>query len=210
MRRSILACGLLLAFAGMTAAVSAAAGSTGASGTTTTTASTSTTTTTSGVKAASHTIRAEARARARSIRYWSRRARQAEAGTERWLTVIQGRPPRTLSRRLASASPRGALRLANRWLRREHRAWLIAHHPPALSAWNCIHHYEGSWTDHGAPYWGGLQMDYSFQSTYAPWLLRHKGTADHWTSLEQIWTAVRAWRVRGFSPWPNTARDCGV
>ena len=209
MRRSILACGLLLAFAGMTAAVAAAAGSIGTSGSaTTTTATTASTTTTSGVKAASHTIRA--RAEARSIAYWSRKARRAEAGTVHWLTVIDGRPPHELSRRLASESPRGALKLADRWLHREHRAWRIAHHPPALRAWYCIHHYEGSWTDHGAPYWGGLQMDYSFQATYGPWLLRHKGTADHWTSLEQIWAAVRAWRVRGFSPWPNTARDCGV
>jgi hypothetical protein len=28
--------------------------------------------------------------------------------------------------------------------------------------------------------------------------------------MEQIWVAVRAWRTRGFSPWPNTARDCGL
>jgi hypothetical protein len=128
----------------------------------------------------------------------------------RWLTVIHGQPPHELSRRLASDSPRSAMRLAEQWAQREHSAWRLAHHPPALGTWNCIHHYEGSWTDHGAPYWGGLQMDYSFQSTYGGWLLRHKGTADNWTPLEQVWTAVRAWRVRGFSPWPNTARDCGV
>jgi hypothetical protein len=74
----------------------------------------------------------------------------------------------------------------------------------------CIHHYEGSWTDSGGPYWGGLQMDLGFQSTYGGWLLRHKGTADHWSPMEQIWVAVRAARSRGFSPWPNTARYCGV
>jgi len=74
----------------------------------------------------------------------------------------------------------------------------------------CIHRYEGSWTDGGGPYWGGLQMDYSFQATYGAWLLRHRGTADHWSPLEQIWVAVRAWRVRGFSPWPSTASYCGV
>jgi hypothetical protein len=30
----------------------------------------------------------------------------------------------------------------------------------------CIHSHEGSWSDSGSPYWGGLQMDYSFQSAY--------------------------------------------
>src|SRR5690348_1958600 len=25
--------------------------------------------------------------------------------------------------------------------------------PPHEQAWLCIHHYEGSWTDHGAPYY---------------------------------------------------------
>jgi hypothetical protein len=42
-------------------------------------------------------------------------------------------------------------------------------------------------------------------------LLRRKGTADHWTPLEQIWVAEHAYRSgRGFYPWPNTARDCGL
>ena len=35
-------------------------------------------------------------------------------------------------------------------------------------------------------------MDLSFQQTYGGWLFRHKGTADHWSPLEQIWVAVRA------------------
>ena len=54
-------------------------------------------------------------------------------------------------------------------------------------------------------------MDVSFQRRYAPRLYRRKGTADHWTPLEQIWAAERARRSGlGFSPWPNTARLCGV
>jgi len=82
--------------------------------------------------------------------------------------------------------------------------------PPHLAAFMCIHHYEGSWTDTGAPFWGGLQMNYGFMATYGPWLLRHKGTADHWTPMEQIWTAEKAVPSRGFYPWPNTARFCGL
>src|SRR5262245_37720267 len=37
-----------------------------------------------------------------------------------------------------------------------------------MSAWMCIDRYEGSWTDSGDPYWGGLQMDQSFMTAYAP------------------------------------------
>jgi hypothetical protein len=86
-----------------------------------------------------------------------------------------------------------------------------ASHPPRLREWLCIHSYEGSWTDTGAPYYGGLQMDLEFQATYGPELLKKKGTADHWTPLEQIWVAERAYRSgRGFYPWPNTARYCGL
>lgn len=104
-----------------------------------------------------------------------------------------------------------------------YRLWVLNHwkkisakvskqfrNPPNLSSWLCIHHYEGSWSDTGDPYWGGLQMDTSFQQTYGSWLWQHKGTADHWTPLEQIWTAIRASHTRGFWPWPNTARYCGL
>ena len=86
-----------------------------------------------------------------------------------------------------------------------------AQNPPHKSAWLCIHRYEGSWTDPNPPYYGGLQMDLGFQRTYAPGLLRRKGTADRWTPLEQMWAAERAHRSgRGFYPWPNTARYCGL
>jgi hypothetical protein len=96
------------------------------------------------------------------------------------------------------------------WRRLAKAARVRAQHPPHMAALLCIHHYEGSWTDTGAPFWGGLQMNYGFQATYGPWLLRHKGTADHWTPLEQIWVAEKAVVSRGFWPWPNTGRMCGV
>ena len=49
-------------------------------------------------------------------------------------------------------------------------------------------------------------MDVGFQRTYGIELYRAKGTADHWTALEQMWVAERAYQTRGFWPWPNTAR----
>lgn len=79
-----------------------------------------------------------------------------------------------------------------------------------LSAWYCIHSYEGSWTDPNPPYWGGLQMDLSFQTTYGPEFYRRWGTADHWPVWAQITAARRARAVRGYGPWPNTAALCGL
>jgi hypothetical protein len=103
-----------------------------------------------------------------------------------------------------------------RWLRdawriRAERARYRAHHPPHLAEWRCIHRWEGSWTDPNSPYYGGLQMDLSFQRAYGAGLLRRKGTANHWAPYEQMWVAERAVKAgRGFYPWPNTARRCGL
>ena len=101
--------------------------------------------------------------------------------------------------------------LRDAWRIRAYRARHRAHHPPHLAEWRCIHRGEGSWTDPNSPYYGGLQMDISFQLTYGPELLRHKGTADHWAPYEQMWVAERALDAgRGFYPWPSTARRCGL
>jgi hypothetical protein len=198
LRRSILACGLLLAFAGMATAAAAAGGSGGSSATTASTTG------------AAASPMAKSGPSARVIAAWRRHIRGFRAGVRRWEAVMRGRPPAGAARPLTARSLGRLRQLARRWRRREHTTRWRAKHPPELAAWLCIHRYEGSWTDSGSPYWGGLQMDYSFQRTYGAWLLRHRGTADHWSPLEQIWTAVRASHVRGFSPWPNTARYCGV
>ena len=75
----------------------------------------------------------------------------------------------------------------------------------------CIHRYEGAWADDGAPYYGGLQMDLGFQRRYGSSLLARKGPAGNWTPIEQMWVAERARRSgRGYWPWPNAARICGL
>jgi hypothetical protein len=54
-------------------------------------------------------------------------------------------------------------------------------------------------------------MDISFMRHYAWGGLLRKGTADRWSPLEQMWVAERAHRSgRGYGPWPNTARSCGL
>ena len=203
MRRSILACGLLLVFAGMTTAGAALAASGGTNSSPSPTANTSTT------AGATESRQASSRWELRTAAVWRRHIRRFRTDTQHWLTVMRGHPT-NVSRAPTSRSLGRLRQLVRRWRHRAHSAWWQATHPPNMRAWNCIHHYEGSWADSGGPYWGGLQMDLSFQQTYGGWLLSHKGTADHWSPLEQIWVGVRAARTRGFSPWPNTARYCGA
>jgi hypothetical protein len=83
--------------------------------------------------------------------------------------------------------------------------WLIA-------AFLCVHRYEGSWTSNtGNGYYGGLQLDRSFMGRYGRDYLARWGTADRWPPWAQLQASVRAYRAgRGFWPWPNTARACGL
>lgn len=75
----------------------------------------------------------------------------------------------------------------------------------------CIHTLEGSWSDPSPPYWGGLQMDLSFQTTYGGPLVRRYGTANHWPAEAQVAVGVVAYYAgRGYAPWPNTRRGCGL
>jgi hypothetical protein len=140
-----------------------------------------------------------------------RQIRHYRALTWRWERVMSRRTTRGSSSYRTDPSRRYKRWVRDLWRGRAVRARRRALNPPYRSAWLCIHRYEASWRDPGAPYYGGLQMDVSFQRRYAPRLYRVKGTADHWTPLEQIWTAERARRSgRGFTPWPNAARLCGV
>jgi len=79
-------------------------------------------------------------------------------------------------------------------------------------AFQCIHRYEGGWTSNtGNGYYGGLQMDLAFQSRYGGDFLTRWGTADNWPVWAQIQAAAAAYQSgRGFYPWPNTARACGL
>jgi hypothetical protein len=124
--------------------------------------------------------------------------------TRRWEAVIG-------VRHAQSTVPLHSARALRYWRRQvRHVSWLAAH-PPHKRGWLCIHRFEGSWSDSGDPYWGGLQMDRGFMRTYAPRSLLSKGLADRWTPLEQMWVAERAHRSgRGYGPWPNTARACGL
>jgi hypothetical protein len=130
--------------------------------------------------------------------------RKLRRTTWHWQSVIGLRH----SHSLASLSSMQALRF---WRAHARAVLRLAARPPHRRAWLCIHHYEGSWRDGGDPYWGGLQMDRGFMHSYAARDLLRRGLANSWSPLEQMWVAERAYRSgRGFYPWPNTARYCGL
>jgi hypothetical protein len=156
------------------------------------------------VKTVSHSSRRAA------LRYLEGRLHNAEKETWYWQRLT-GEPRTDTAGRTLSGMAVGDLeQTVADWERRARRAHHLAQNPPHMQQWMCIHHYEGAWNDVGGPYWGGLQMSLTFQERYGGWLYQWKGTADHWTPLEQIWTAERAAQSRGFWPWPNTARLCGL
>jgi hypothetical protein len=136
--------------------------------------------------------------------------RTYRAKTWHWQRVMGVEPAPTRYRERRASLTR-LFYLRDGWRRRAARVWRRAHRPPHKAAWLCIQRHEGAWTDPNGPYWGGLQMDLSFQRAYGRGLLGRKGTANRWTPLEQMWTAERAHRSsRGFSPWPKTAGSCGL
>jgi hypothetical protein len=127
--------------------------------------------------------------------------------------------PGSVTRRYAGAHSRSGADTLRLWQRRLAAATIqVLRHghrplPRALSsAFLCIHHYEGAWDSNtGNGYYGGLQMDRRFQTLYGPDFVAKWGTADNWPAWAQLQAAVRAYRSgRGFYPWPNTARVCGL
>jgi hypothetical protein len=155
-------------------------------------------------------------------------AKQQRQATWRWQKLM-GRPlTHTPSRYLANDGSITAVeRAAKFWQKQEAEAHKRAQHPAHLAAWLCIHRYEGSWpSTKNRKYHGGLQLDSYFEAAYGSWLVLkygghiatdsggHKyavgGHAYRWTPLEQMWVAERAFKSRGFWPWPNTARYCGL
>lgn len=147
---------------------------------------------------------------AAALRYLEGELERWEQKTWYWQRLTGAPRTDTAGRTLAVMAVPDLQKTVRVWQRRALKAHRVAQHPPHMNDWMCIHHYEAAWNDTGSPYWGGLQMSLTFQEHYGGWIYRMKGTADHWTPLEQIWTAEKALRSRGFWPWPNTARYCGL
>ena len=136
--------------------------------------------------------------------------------TWRWERLMRVRRSRASGAAERTPDLDARLLILNAWKTKARKRARQVHNPPHKRAWLCIYRHErhprmGWRTSTGNGFYGGLQMDMSFQRTYGRDLLHRKGTANRWTPLEQIWVAVRAYRAgRGFYPWPNTARACGL
>jgi hypothetical protein len=133
--------------------------------------------------------------------YWQR-----VMGTPRYPTAYLAQTSRSLAYR------EWVLQL---WKSRALRAKQRALDPPHREHWLCIfrheRHPEQGWrTNTGNGYYGGLQMDLSFQRHYGGWLLHRKGRAHRWTPIEQIWAAERGRKLQGWYAWPRSARSCGL
>jgi Transglycosylase-like domain len=127
--------------------------------------------------------------------------------------------PGSVTKRYADTRAKSGAATLRLWQRRLAAATLQAlrygHRPlprALSSAFLCIHRYEASWdANTGNGYYGGLQMDRRFQSLYGSDFVARWGTADNWPAWAQLQAAIRAYRSgRGFYPWPNTARVCGL
>jgi hypothetical protein len=150
---------------------------------------------------------------------------RAASATHVMLDQIDGFRRETWHWQALMGVARTPTRYAERHAGPSYRAWVLklwrrravttrrqAASPPHASAWRCIQRYEAPWhAATGNGYYGGLQMDLGFQRRYGADLLRREGLAHLWTPVEQMWVAERAFRSgRGFYPWPNTARWCGL
>lgn len=103
--------------------------------------------------------------------------------------------------------------MANHWHRRSHGYKLrLIRRAPVYAALACIHSYEGSWDAYSSagPYYGGYQMDPTFEATYGPDYVRLWGDASSWPAAMQTAAAYRATRAVGYTPWPSSAALCGV
>jgi hypothetical protein len=103
------------------------------------------------------------------------------------------------------------------WLERVARRHSNAGASSAAMRWwhtsgaRCVKNHEGAWTSNtGNGYYGGFQADLSFQQAYGAEFYRRWGTANNWPVWAQITMAYRGWHRRGWHPWPNTARACGL
>lgn len=138
--------------------------------------------------------------------YMIRRTTVIRTETERMIRAMG----RTANRRLASS---GNVEKAFNQARRQ--AGTVKYqfrHPPEMTAFMCIHSYEGSWTDQDSGHnghYGGVQFGRK------EWLkFGYPYTGKLWAYLadkySQLWAAYRYYLVSGFSPWPATAHACGL
>lgn len=160
-----------------------------------------------------HSAGGEASPAVRTLRRQIRATRSLAVGTAYVAALPAGRHGH--AERVATTVPQLVPILA-RWQQRlGHYRAALARRRPVLAGLRCIHRSEGAWnavSDSAPTYHGGLQMDRPFERAYGSDVLAaHDGAdADGWSRHDQLMVAMRAYRHRGYGPWPNTAAACGL
>ena len=87
-----------------------------------------------------------------------------------------------------------------------YKLWLSVNQNECSKTWNC---------NTGNGYYGGLQMDVSFERTYNWTAYKLWGNANKWPKNSQMLAADRAYNgyhgagARGLTPWPSSRREFG-
>ncbi len=166
-----------------------------------------------GGSAASQATREEASAAVRALRYQIRLTRGL-ALRDAFAAALPA-PPHGHAERRATTIP-ALVPILVRWEGRlAHYRAALARREPTLQGFACIHTYEGPWnavSDSDPTYYGGLQMDRTFEVDYGDDVLSSHGGRDAnvWSAHDQLMVAMRAYRTTGYTPWPNTAAACGL
>jgi hypothetical protein len=106
--------------------------------------------------------------------------------------------------------------ILDKWDRKlDHYRAAYARRLPVLQNLRCIHTYEGSWDAVSATvptYYGGLQMDATFEAAYGADVLASSGGAhaNVWPKHDQLMVGYRGYKARGYTPWPTAAAACGL
>jgi len=143
----------------------------------------------------------------RAKRWMAQRMLSLRVSVKQWRSAMGAKSPR----RELSAS--GSLEFRfNQWRRLARQTHAQYRNPPQKANFLCIHRFEGSWTDRDSGHnghYGGVQMGKDEWDKFGrPYT--HKEYPYQASMLDQLWAAYRYWLVSGFSPWSQTAPNCGL
>ncbi len=130
----------------------------------------------------------------------------------RKLSKLTQHPRPTVSRTRGNFDSLLRYRLWRRdaWKNRAEQARFRAHHPPHLAAWRCIHRTRAPGPTRTRRTRGGSRWTSPSSGPTGGELLRRKGTANRWAPTSRCgWRSGRL-TPAGASPWPFTARWCGL
>lgn len=144
---------------------------------------------------------------ARARKWMAKRITTYQKSVHRWSRSMgRSRPGRQLT------SAGGIEARFDQWRKMAGHVYTQYINPPEKSQFECIHRFEGSWTDRDSGHnghYGGVQMGKAEWDKYGkPYT--GKDYPYQASKSDQLWAAYRYYLVSGFDPWPQTRLDCGL